>query len=150
MIVVLYYNGTMELAVETKLDFDLTIDTEDRFSIRKVIALFARAANQRETEILDDLISDSTVVEGFSDIPYVKQEFISVITRKTKGSRVMRFPKLKLSYNRYLYYLRGTYEEFLDNILVTEGTIELVLVKQENRFQFVKIVFYPRMRLAEM
>ena len=139
----------MQMTTETILDFDRTVDTEDRFAIRKMIGKFANAANKGNTEELENLISDSTVVEGFSDLPFMKEEFISVISRWQGGVRIMRFPKLKLSYNRYLYHLNGTYEEFVDNILVTEGTIELALIKKEESFQFVKIVFYPRMRLTE-
>jgi hypothetical protein len=139
----------MQMTTETLLDFDRSVDTEDRFAIRKTMGKFANAANTGDTEMLGNLISDSTVVEGFSDLPFMKQEFISVISRWKGGVRIMRFPKLKLSYNRYLYHLSGTYEEFIDNILVTEGTIELALIKAEDGFQFVKIIFYPRMRLAE-
>ena len=139
----------MHLTTETLLDFDRSVDTEDRFAIRKIIDRFANAANNGNIGDLEILISDSTVVEGFSDLPFMKQEFISVISRWKGGARVMRFPKLKLSYNRYLYHLTGTYEEFIDKILVTEGTIELALVKIDEQFQFAKIIFYPRMRLAE-
>ena len=139
----------MQLTTETLLDFDRSVDTEDRFAIRKTIVKFADAANNGNTAELENLISDSTVVEGFSDLPFMKQEFISVISRWQGGARIMRFPKLKLSYNRYLYHLSGTYEEFVDNILVTEGTIEMSLIRKDHTFQFVKIIFYPRMRLAE-
>lgn len=145
----MYYNISMPMTVETKLDFDRTVDTEDRFVIRRTIAAFANAANSSDVESLEKLISDSTVVEGFSDLPYMKQEFISVISRWVGKNRVMRFPKLKLTYSHYLYHLAGTYEELLDNILVAEGTIKLSLIKKDEGFQFVKIVFFPRMRLAE-
>ena len=66
----------MEMNTETKLDFDQTVSTEDRFAIRKVLDGFALAANAGDVEKLSKLISDSTVVEGFSDLPYVKAEFI--------------------------------------------------------------------------
>ncbi len=147
----MYYNIFMELITETKLDFDNTVSTEDRFAIRRAIDMFARAANSGETEVLQRMISDSTVIEGFSDLPYVKQQFISVVTRwqKSKKKHVMRFPKLKLSYGHYLFHLTGTYEEFVDNILATEGTIEMALNKTDSGFEFVKIIFYPRMRLSE-
>lgn len=145
------YNDAMELVTETKLDFDNTVGTEDRFAIRRAIDAFADCANRGEVEALRSLISDSTVIEGFSDIPYVKQQFISVIERwqNSGRKRIMRFPKLKLSYNRYLYHLVGTYEEFTDNILATEGTIELALIKKDDGFQFVKMAFFPRMRLTD-
>lgn len=141
----------MELITETKLDFDNTVGTEDRFAIRRAIDAFAVAANSGDEEKLNDMISDSTVIEGFSDLPYIKQEFVSIVSRwaSRKQKRIMRFPKLKLSYTHYLYHLNGTYEEFADNILVTEGTIELAMVKHEDGFKFVKMIFFPRMRLTE-
>jgi len=141
----------MQLPTETKLDFDQTVTDEDRFAIRRFVQSFADAENAGDVEKLNEYISDSTVIEGFSDLPYMKAEFISVVSRwsEKKSKRVMRFPKLKLSYSRYLFHLTGTYEEFIDNILATEGTIEMALVKTEDSFQFVKIIFYPRMRLAE-
>src|SRR5690349_4996374 len=100
----------MQLITETLLDFDRSVDTEDRFAIRRIVDKFANAANTGNITELESLISDSTVVEGFSDLPFMKQEFISVISRWQGGVRIMRFPKLKLSYNRYLYHLTGTYE----------------------------------------
>lgn len=141
----------MQLPTETKLDFDQTVTDEDRFAIRRFVQSFADAENAGDVEKLNQYISDSTVIEGFSDLPYMKAEFISVVSRwsEKKSKRVMRFPKLKLSYSRYLFHLTGTYEEFIDNILATEGTIEMALVKTEDSFQFAKIIFYPRMRLAE-
>ena len=141
----------MEITTETKLDFDQTVGTEDRFAIRRAIDSFADCANLGDVEKLNSMIADATVIEGFSDLPYVKQEFISVISRwvEQKQNRIMRFPILKLSYSHYLYHLSGTYEQFADNILVTEGTIELAMIKQDDGFKFVKIIFYPRMRLAE-
>jgi hypothetical protein len=141
----------MELTTETKLDFDNTVGTEDRFAIRRAVDAFANAANGGDIQKLSDFIAESTVVEGFSDIPFMKQEFISVISRwQTHGKKhVMRFPKLKLSYSHYLYHLDGTYEEFVDNILATEGTIEMAMIKNDEGFQFVKITFFPRMRLSE-
>lgn len=147
----MYYNKGMELTTETKLDFDQTVGTEDRFAIRRAIDAFAKSANTGDIERLNNFISASTVIEGFSDIPYMKQEFISILSRWQGGARkrVMRFPKLKLSYSHYLYHLTGTYEEFVDNILATEGTIEMAMIKTDGGFEFVKIIFFPRMRFAE-
>ena len=141
----------MELTTETILDFDQSVGTEDRFAIRRMIDAFASAANSGDATKLSEMICDSTMIEGFSDLPYLKQEFVSVISRwqSTGKTHLMRFPKLKLSFTRYLHHLSGTYEEFVDGILATEGTIELSLIKKDNAFEFVKIHFYPRMRLSE-
>ena len=141
----------MQLTTETILDFDRTAGDEDRFLIRHFLADFVTAANSGDIATLTEMISDSTVIAGFSDIPFMKQEFISVVSRWQTKKRMMRFPKLKLSYSRYLFRLTGTYEEFMDNVLVTEGTIEMALIRvdTETKFQFVKMQFYPRMRLNE-
>lgn len=141
----------MSLSIETKLDYDRTVGTEDRFAIRKVVDQFVAAVNQGNREVYEKLISDGITIEGFSDIPQVKQGFTTMLERRFKGNglRFMRFPILKLSFSRYLYHLEGTYEEFIDGILATEGTIELMLIKNEIGYQLVKIIFYPRMRLSE-
>ena len=139
------------MITETKLDFDQTVSTEDRFTIRRVIDSFASAANIGNMEKLDSLISDSTVIEGFSDLPYVKEEFLLVLSRWWSNGQkhFMRFPKVKFTYGHFLYHLTGTYEEFVDGILSTEGTIELALIKNDRGFEFVKITFFPRMRITE-
>lgn len=141
----------MSISVETKLDYDRTVNTEDRFAIRKAIDKFVNAVNKCETEMYQNMISDGAIIEGFSDIPQVKQGFITMLSRKfiTPGIYFMRFPTLKLSYNRFMYHLEGTFEEFSEGILATEGTIEIALIKNESGFQIIKIVFYPRMMLRD-
>ncbi len=141
----------MSLSVETKLDFDRSVNTEDRFAIRKLVDLFVRSVNQGEREVYDSMISDAIIVEGFSDIPYVKQGFVNMLARRftVNHQRLMRFPALKLTYTRYLFQLQGTYEEFDDGVLATEGTITVNLVKNEKGYELVRILFYPRMIQSE-
>jgi len=141
----------MPLTVETKLDFDRSVSTEDRFAIRKAVDVFVSSVNKADTEAYSSMISDAAVIEGFTDIPYVKEGFVNMLARKfTPGAeRFMRFPQLKLSYTRYLYQLQGTYEEFDDGVLATEGTITLNLVKGEDGYQIVRILFYPRMMMQD-
>ena len=141
----------MSLTVETKLDFDRSVNTEDRFAIRKLVDLFVRSVNQGDREVYAPMVWDAIVVEGFSDIPYVKQGFVNMLSRKftNGGERLMRFPALKLTYTRYLFQLQGTYEEFDDGVLSTEGTITVNLIKNEHGYQLVRILFYPRMIQSE-
>lgn len=131
---------------ETKLDFDRTVSTEDRFAIRKAISNFVTAINNREAEEYAAMLSDALIVEGFSDIVQVKAGFLTMLKQKFDGSdRIMQMPQLKLSYSHYLYHLKGNYEEILEGILITEGTIEISLIKEEQNYKVVRIIFYPRM-----
>lgn len=141
----------MSIPVETKLDFDRSVSTEDRFAIRKAIDSFVRLVNKQAIDESSAMISDGVVVEGFSDIPQVKIGFVSMLKRRfgNQGLRMMRFPELKLSFNQFIYHLEGTYEEFADGVLAIEGTIELSLIKNSDGFQFVKIILFPRMMLNE-
>ena len=141
----------MSLVVETKLDFDRSVSTEDRFAIRKVVDTFVRAVNNGDGEVYRAMVSDAAIIEGFTDIPYVKEGFINMLSRKftEQANRFMRFPQLKLSYSKYLFQLQGTYEEFDGGILGTEGTITINLVKGKDGYQIVRILFYPRMMLHD-
>ncbi len=141
----------MSISAETKLDYDRTVSTEDRFAIRKALDHFVWAVNRGESDIYRAMISDGAIVEGFSDIPQVKSGFITMLSRRFSGDSksFMRFPQLKLSSNRFMYHMEGTYEDFVDGILATEGTIEISMIKSGENYQFAKIVFFPRMKLKD-
>jgi hypothetical protein len=139
------------MRTETKLDFDRTVNTEDRFAIRKALATLIDAINSREEAVYSSMLSEAVIVEGFSDFVQVKAGFITMLRQKFKptNDRVVQMPSLKLSYSHYLYHLEGTYEEILDGILVTEGTIEFSLIKEDEEYKVVRIIFYPRMMLSD-
>jgi hypothetical protein len=141
----------MPVAFETKLDFDRSVNTEDRFAIRKVLDKFIYCVNNAQVDIYSAMLSDAAVVEGFSDIVQVKAGFVSMLSRRFlgNGKRTMRLPEVKLSYSRYLFQLKGTYEEISEGILSTEGTIEIFLIKEDQKYKIVRIIFYPRMMLSD-
>jgi hypothetical protein len=141
----------MSATAETKLDFDRTVNTEDRFAIRKTLASFIRAVNNGQPESYGPILSDAVIVEGFSDIVQVKQGFLTMLQHRFNGQgrRLMQMPQLKLSYSHYLFHLKGTYEEIDDGLLATEGTIEISVIKEDQNYKIVRIVFYPRMMLTE-
>lgn len=141
----------MSLTIETKLDFDRSVSTEDRFAIRKVVDAFVKSVNKSEREEFAPVISDAAIIEGFTDIPYVKEGFVNMLARRfnSNANRFMRFPELKLSYSRYLFQLNGTYEDFDNDVLATEGTITINMIKNDSGYQIVRILFYPRMMLQD-
>lgn len=139
------------MVTETKLDFDRTVNTEDRFAIRKALGGLIEAINNREESQYAQMLSDALVVEGFSDIVQVKAGFLTMLRQKfrTDNDRSVQMPKLKLSYGHYLYHLKGSYEEVLEGILVTEGNIEFSLIKENGNYKVVRIIFFPHMILAD-
>ena len=139
------------MVTETKLDFDRTVSVEDRFSIRKTLGTLIDSINNREEPVYGDMLSEALIVEGFSDIVQVKPGFLVMLRQKFRqdNDRIVQMPKLKLSYSHYLYHLKGSYEEILDGILVTEGNIEFSLIKEDTKYKIVRIIFFPHMLLAE-
>lgn len=136
---------------EIILDYDRTVDTEKRFIIRRFLDSFVEAVNAGDRDELQAIISDGITVEGFTDFVILKQNYIGMLLRKFGKSprNYMRFPILKLTYRNSLYKLNGTYEEFIDNILVTEGTVDLQLITANESYQIIKIKLYPRMKLQD-
>ncbi len=142
----------MNKLAETILDFDGTVGTEDRFAIRRFIARFLEIVNNAQVSEMDTVISDSTTALGLSDFPLQKKQIIEMFYKKFFGRRhnYLVLPKLKLSFNKFMFHLSGTYEEYEQGILTGAGTIDLALIKNDDSFQFVDFKFYPRMRKQEI
>lgn len=135
----------MKLDTETTLDFDRTVSTEDRFTIRRWIDSVVTALNTGNREVYVPAFSDRLYIEGFADRGISLHEYAAAF-EKAATRLVARYPMLHLSYQHYLYHLSGTYEEFLDGLLVTEGTVEFALQKLEDEgFTIVRMKFFPRM-----
>lgn len=136
---------------ETTLDYDRTVGTEERFAVRRFIDEFVSAVNTGDKEKYNPMISDAASIEGFSDFTALKEGYVDMLSRRFSGSKkdYLRFPLLKLSFHKGVYQLTGTYEEFLDDILVTEGTVEIFIISRDGQYQFAKIKLFPRMKLKE-
>ncbi len=140
----------MNLNTEITLDFDNTVSTEDRFVIRHFIEDFVDVVNNQSQDILDKMISDSVIAEGFSEFVLQKKQLLEMFYKKFFGRRhnFIRFPDLKLSFNNSLYKVTGTYEEYTEEILGAVGSIEMFLLKDdEGIYSFVGFKFFPRMRM---
>lgn len=140
----------MAFHTEIKFDFDRTVDTEARFAIRKITEQFIELLNSQQIELWSKLFSEALVVEGLSDLPEFKHGFVQSFKRKLQsGERKVRLPELKLLFDRAIYKLVGTYEEYAYGLLVKEGRITFELVNIEDSYQITKILFDPRMLVSE-
>lgn len=134
---------------EIILDFDNSVSTEDRFAIRRFLKDFVELVNNHHHEQMPGLFSDAVTAEGFSEFVMQKSELLGMFYKKFFGRKhnFIRFPKLKLSSSKFLYNLKGSYEEYDQEILAGAGSIEISIIKNDDKFQFIKFKFYPRMRM---
>ena len=138
--------------LETTLDFNNTVSTEERFEIRKFIDAFVKTVNDKNQDSAEQFIADGFVAIGLSEFAMQKAQLLGTFYRKFFGRKnnYMWFPKLKLSSNKNLYRLDGTYEEYQQGILSTEGDIKLDVKKTEDdNYVLIGMKFFPRMRLIE-
>lgn len=142
----------MSMSLETTLDFNNTVNTEERFEIRKFINEFVKTVNEKNLESSEPFIADGFVAEGLSEFVMQKPQLLGTFYRKFFGRKnnYMWFPKLKLSSVNNLYRLDGTYEEYQQGILSTEGDVKIDLKKTEDdSYVLIGMKFFPRMRLIE-
>lgn len=139
----------MPVVTETVLDYDRSVSIEQRFAVRRFIDDFVSEVNTGKLKQFTKKLAEPLVVEGFEDYALFKNNYVAMLEQKFSSDQrnFLRFPVLKLTLKKSIYYLAGTYEEFTDNILSAEGTIEIKLAKQDESFQFFKIKFFPRMKL---
>lgn len=135
---------------ETIINSDNSVSTEDRFLIRKFLEDFIEQIAKKEFDKCAQGLDESFVAEGFYDYPVFKKVFLSrLINRAKLPNAFIRLPQLKVFHVKKIFKLHGTYEEYSENVLVTEGSVDLVLMKFEKTFKILKIVFYPRMLLKD-
>ncbi len=140
----------MSLNNKTILDSDNTVSTEDRFVLRKFIERFIDEINTGKTDRYERKLGESLAVVGFEDYPLLKPQFKQRLSKKFSTAKgFARFPKLKVTNSRFMFHLVGTYEEFHDGIIDTEGNIELYVIKKDSNFEIVKIDFFPRMLMHD-
>jgi hypothetical protein len=139
----------MKLDTESRMDFDRTIGTEERFALRKWLQQGIDAHNTGELPGYFKNFSENLEVKGFTDeqldlVGY--QHFIKKLNRGRK-KLLIRYPKIKIIYKHFLFHINGSFEGFVDGILCYEGNIEMDVIKAGEQYTIVRITFFPRMLL---
>lgn len=139
----------MNKTAEITLDFDHTISsTEDRFNVRHFLEDFVDNINNQSQEALTKFISGGATAEGFSEFTMQKSEILDMFYKRFFGRRssYVNFSNLKLSFTKSLFHIHGVYEEYIEGILSSSGSIDMSLMKVNDGYEFVHFKFYPRMR----
>lgn len=137
----------MKISIESKTDFDYSVGTEDRFALRKWLERLAVELGRGTVEGLKGFFAEELRIEGFTDEDLNREGFLSLISKWASGDHmILRYPTLAVNYKHYLFSAVGTFEGFIDGIIVLEGTIEFKIAKsEEGNFTIVWQKFYPRM-----
>jgi hypothetical protein len=140
----------MKLDTESKMDFDRAIGTEDRFALRRWLDKYVSLQNEHNLEAFSELLSDALIVNGFTDMALQKQSYIDFLKPVVfdNPNAVVRYPKLAVAYQGYLYHIRGDFEIYIDGILSSEGEVEFEVVKDDEQYVIVRKNFSPRMMFA--
>ncbi len=135
------------LNTESKMDFDYSVGTEDRFALRKWFSGFVAAQNKREAEKIISNLEEGIKIEGLGDslIGYEAcVEFIKQLCAQPKPL-LMRYPNVKVKYQHVLFHCRGSFEGYYDGVLSYDGTFEIKVMKTEEGFKVAQVKFYPRL-----
>jgi hypothetical protein len=139
-----------KISTDSKMDFDRSVSTENRFALRNWLEGLVKAINYNDRNAYRHMLGENLIVEGFSDGPMDHETYFMFLQQrgKQKVIRVVRYPELAIRCKNSHYYISGRYEEFFNGILSYEGNIEMILVKGEEGFKLVSQIFYPRLKVS--
>ncbi len=137
----------MKLDTESKMNFDSSVTTEDRFALRNWFQGFIDNLNNHNEAEIKSALSDALIVEGFSDIPMQAEEYVLFLKGliAKQANSVARFPKVSIKFQGYLFAIVGDFEVYIDNVLSYEGGVEITVVKNKQGFFMVRQKFFPRL-----
>ncbi len=140
----------MKLDTESKMDFDRSIGTEERFALRRWFDKLVETQNAHQLEEFGALLSDALVVDGFTDMHLRKESYLDFLKPVVFDDQtaVVRYPKVAITCQGYLCHVRGDFEIYIDGILSCEGEIEIELVKNDETYMVARKTFSPRMMVA--
>ena len=142
---------SMKLDVESKMDFDYSVNTEDRFALRNWFNQMVKEINYNDPGAYLPKLSQTLHVEGFTDEPMEHDDYVAFLARRAGDGhvRMISYPELTVSARFNRFSLKGTFEEVVDGVLAAEGTIETVVGKEDGEFRLWWQMFYPRLRVQE-
>lgn len=136
--------------METKVDFDYSIGTEDRFALRNWLEAFIAAQNTEDVEQVKQFLSVGLVVEGFTEASLSKETFVNFLVKEKQAGRlkVIQYSDTKVKFKDESFVCVANLQGLGDNILYYEGSIELEVVKAAEGFIADYIKFYPRLKVS--
>jgi hypothetical protein len=140
----------MKLDLESKMHFDYSVGTEDRFALRRWFGQFVEAQNQHDLAAQTAYLSDQLIVKGFTADPLTYAHYLDYLQARLGDGKSwqVRYPEVHVKFKGFLFYISGSFEGYLDGILSYDGSVDLKVAKTDDTFTLVYMEFYPRMMMA--
>jgi hypothetical protein len=140
-----------QMNIESRIDFDRTIDTEDRFALRRWFEQLVATFNQSNPQIWEEPLAEDVAMIGFTDAPMSGREYLEYLRGCfDAGNYIARYPELKATFQNGMYVLSGTFESFTDGILLCAGDIVIEIGKDgDESFKLKSQQLNPRFRVQK-
>ncbi len=138
----------LRIPTDSRMDFDHSISTEHRFALRNWLDDFILAVNNNDEPLYAQMLVPNFVASGFIDTKMDHALFLTFLATPLvkKKVRIMRLPELQIKFQKNVYKVSGTFEQFIDGIMSDEGTIEIRIAPVEESFLMEEIEFFPRLK----
>ena len=137
----------MKIDTESKMKFDDSIETEDRFAIRKWFQKFIDFQNNNDVEALQVILSPECVFDGWTRRAMDPETYCAYQERRAISDTVftVRYPELQFRKRGQIFRVSGSFEEYHDGGLIMEGMVDIKIELRNKVFQLVKHKFIPRL-----
>jgi hypothetical protein len=137
----------MKLDTESKMKFDSSIGTEDRFTIRKWFQRFIDFCNTGDVESLMVFFAPNCEFTGWSRRPMDCEQLIAYFERRNMSdvNYCVRYPELEFRLRGGIYRVTGSFEEYRNGALCMEGSVDIRITQPSRVYQLVGHTFYPRL-----
>ena len=139
--------------LESKISFDYSFSTEERFAFRRFVEQFIFTLNSGHVDELSRFLDDRFEAFGFAFGERFNDENFIHFLRENRERNVMtwfRLPVLTAKKKDEIFFLNGSMEVLNEEMLVMEGEVDMEAVScsEGEGFKFLFITFSPRMRLS--
>lgn len=139
-----------KIDTQSKLDFDRSIGTEDRFAIRGWFERLVARLNQTNPQLWKEGLGEGLIVSGLTPKVMDRKNFLLFLGSQFQlGDYTVRYPLLKVQFRNGSFRFRGTFESFTNGILTCSGDVTLTVVKQEDGFYLTTHIVDPTFRVVQ-
>lgn len=140
-----------EINIEINFKVDYSLNTEERFALRKWLQLCVSELNSPSDE-LEYMFAKNFEAYGMNlKETFNKKSFLKFLTsqKQIENFKYFRMPNLSLKKKNERYFANGSLEILNDKMLLMEGEVELQIDKNiYDDFEILFWTFSPRLRIS--
>lgn len=136
---------------ESKIKFDYSISTEDRFALRNWFNRLGLFLATQHGGSSANFFSPNFLAVGFSGGEFSQKEFLLFLGGLGgESGAFVRFPEFYFKSKTGQIFGQGTMECYSESMLTLEGTVEIKITKTEKmEFLATNLKFFPRLLVTK-